>query len=289
MAACESLQHMFENPLPSESSLSSWNPQLGLPSSPMPRSSSVTELFGELHFEESPAPNVVMPSTSSNAKNADIVDMKSGGRADENERKVEKKSGYGGPRHQSGGSLQLCTEGLGFESLGDIEDTNEEERIGTMSGDDVAVGHERDGDDDGGGYYCFWGARKRGSGPMLRRWRSTVVTRTERVGGRSCFPPPISIVNRPWVSLRGYRCDGRFMLKEVTVPAREFLHASREGGRLRLDFVQGVQEEDDDDEEDDVDDDGNDINNDENEREEEEVIEEHNEEVVEEEADVGKL
>lgn len=276
MAACDSLQHMFDAPLTSEPSLSSWNPQLGLPSPPLPRSSSVTELFGELHFEESPIPNAMaMPASSSNVKNMDIFDTKS----DENERKVERKDGgYGGPWHRSTGSLQLCTEGLGFESLGDVKDTNEEDRIGTTSGDDGKVGHKRvNGDDGDGGYYCFWGARKMGNGLMLRRWRSTMVTRRERVGGAgSCFPPPISIVNRPWVSLRGYRCDGRFMLKEVTVPAREFLHASREGGRLRLNFVQGGQEEDD--EEDEVDDDESNVDDDDD-----------NEEVVEEESDAGKM
>ncbi|KAI4368697.1 hypothetical protein MLD38_017225 [Melastoma candidum] len=265
MAACDSLQHMFDPPLvASEPSLSSWDTQLPRTSPSVPRSSSVTELFGELHFEESPVPLPASPPPS----NTDVFDTK----GDEDERK--KKSGFIGPHHRSGGSLQMCTEGLGFESLGDVEDSNGDERTG-------GVLDHREGDDGGGGYYCFWGARKRGSGPMLRRWRSTVVTRRERVvgggggGGGSCFPPPISIVNRPWVSLRGYRCDGRFMLKEVTVPAREFLHASREGGRLRLDFVQGV--------EDDEDDDNDYEEGDEDEEQEEEAIEDGNEE----EGDVG--
>ncbi|KAK4785596.1 hypothetical protein SAY86_002285 [Trapa natans] len=55
------------------------------------------------------------------------------------------------------------------------------------------------------------------------------------------YPPPIpsiSMSGKPWVCFKSYRHDGRFVLKEIRIPTKELLQASREDGRLRLHFIQ---------------------------------------------------
>lgn len=131
------------------------------------------------------------------------------------------------------GSLQLCTEGLGFESSDDVEELkseididwrNEEKNVSSMknSPSDSLSGEFRRSRTNGGG-----------------------------------FPPPISSIGKsgtPWVWFKSYREDGRFVLKEIRMPAQEILHASREDGRLKLQFVQPNDEilEEDDEGEDEV-------------------------------------
>jgi hypothetical protein len=108
-------------------------------------------------------------------------------------------------------SLQLCTEGLGFESSGDVED------------------FKNDINDD-------W--RYQEKVRITRRSVSEDLSRP-RSGGRA-FPPPISCIGRsgkPQVIFKSYRHDGRFVLKEVRMPTLEFLRACREDGRLTLQFV----------------------------------------------------
>ncbi|KAL0390652.1 UNVERIFIED_CONTAM: hypothetical protein Scaly_0422300 [Sesamum calycinum] len=43
---------------------------------------------------------------------------------------------------------------------------------------------------------------------------------------------------KPWVCLKSFREDGRFILKEIRIPTQELLHACRENGRLKLQFIQ---------------------------------------------------
>ncbi|XAR59660.1 hypothetical protein NMG60_11015576 [Bertholletia excelsa] len=128
--------------------------------------------------------------------------------------------------------LPLCTEGLGFESSDEVEDlktdmskecrSQEEERITNVRND-----HE------------FM---------MARRQNKRNV---------EAFPPPITNIGksgRRWVSFKSYRRDGRFVLKEIRIPNHDFLHASREDGRLKLQLVpsddeaidEGEEEDDDD-------------------------------------------
>uniref|UniRef100_A0A2P2PLR5 FAF domain-containing protein n=1 Tax=Rhizophora mucronata TaxID=61149 RepID=A0A2P2PLR5_RHIMU len=55
------------------------------------------------------------------------------------------------------------------------------------------------------------------------------------------IPPPISCIGksgRPGVYFQSYRQDGRFVLREVRIPTQELLHACREDGRLKLQFIQ---------------------------------------------------
>lgn len=125
-------------------------------------------------------------------------------------------------------SLQLCTEGLGFESSDEIEDLNKEMNkeeslnwpkkeetsvLNEVSCSSVNINHMLN--------YC---------GDQFRKARTT-----NRV-----FPPPISSISdsgKPWVCFKSYRQNGRFVLKEIRTPTQEFLHACREDGRLKLHFV----------------------------------------------------
>lgn len=132
-------------------------------------------------------------------------------------------------------SLQLCTEGLGFESSDDVEDLKSDDN---------------------------W--QKRHEDPKISKFTTKHSPenlcgefRRSRVSG-GAFPPPISCIGKsgkPWVCFKSFRHDGRFVLKEVRIPTQEFLHACREDGRLKLQFVQPDDEilEEDDEEDDDDD------------------------------------
>nr|XP_012572809.1 uncharacterized protein LOC105852330 [Cicer arietinum] len=67
--------------------------------------------------------------------------------------------------------------------------------------------------------------------------------------GLNEFPPPISCIGKsgkPSVSFKCYRNNERIVLKEI--PTQDFLHASRDNGRLTLHFVQhDAQEEEEED------------------------------------------
>lgn len=130
-------------------------------------------------------------------------------------------------------SLQLCTEGLGFESSADVEELRSDAKINGWDekGEVVGIGKE-----------SFLHGESGGKGELMRRVRKS--------GGE--FPPPISSIGesgKPWVWFKSYRQNGRFVLKEIRVPKQEFLHASREDGRLKLQFFQadGEDGEEDDD------------------------------------------
>lgn len=100
--------------------------------------------------------------------------------------------------------MQLCTEGLGFESSDDVEDL-------------------KDGTNES------WERFKEKEG--VKRYVSSRVSE---------YPPPISSIGRsgrPWVCFKSYRSEGRFVLEEIRIPTHEFLHACREDGRLKLNFV----------------------------------------------------
>ncbi|KAI3794760.1 hypothetical protein L1987_37397 [Smallanthus sonchifolius] len=130
-------------------------------------------------------------------------------------------------------SLSMCTEGLGFESFDDVEHLKDEEAYMNDHNLECSDHHTIE---------------------------KHVVSRSEhmkksRVKGME-FPPPISSIGlsgKPWVCLKSYRSNGRFILKEVRIPTQELLHACREDGRLKLQFIQSddeplCEEGDDDDE-----------------------------------------
>ncbi|KAM7508488.1 hypothetical protein LguiA_018941 [Lonicera macranthoides] len=118
--------------------------------------------------------------------------------------------------------LMSCTESLGFES-------SDERRIGDQTMEDFR--------------------------PMIRRPRSkrndnAVVKREVKK-----FPPPLSSLNnngKPTFFLRPVRIDGRLELRIVKIQRPEILHASRQNGRLKLDFIVNEEIHDIEDEENDV-------------------------------------
>lgn len=249
MAACGSLQQIFEKPLPENptllESLASWN-QIK-PVKPADQSS-FTEIFGELHFKDNsqsatsssssffPVSSFSSPPSSfldlnppagiTNLNNNDSLDNK----YDKKKRPSIFDSFSSAPKNQYTGfhkngdsfasmnyeSLQLCTEGLGFESSDDVEDLKND------INEDRKYQEEKES-------ITMHSTSENLSGEF-RRSRSS--------GG--AFPPPISSIGKsgkPWVCFKSYRHDGRFVLKEVRTPTLEFLHACREDGRLKLHFV----------------------------------------------------
>lgn len=121
---------------------------------------------------------------------------------------------------KSSASLLLCTEGLGSES--------------TVDSDDMVKG-------DGGD-----AALSPGKEATAEEGQATFGDAgTWLLGGSKdkeppSFPPPIRSIGRggkPCVCFRTSREDGRFVLTQVVIPGKELLHASREGGRLRLRFA----------------------------------------------------
>ncbi|XP_066318575.1 protein FAF-like, chloroplastic [Miscanthus floridulus] len=122
--------------------------------------------------------------------------------------------------------LDICTEGLGSESSGDID-------LSDLT-DDVN-GNDNDHDaacvDVGQALPCKWQHRDGGGDAEPGSARSA----------RPAFPPPISLIGaggQPWLYLRPQREDGRLVLREVRIPSRELLQARREDGRFKLQFAQ---------------------------------------------------
>ncbi|KAJ0969135.1 hypothetical protein J5N97_022012 [Dioscorea zingiberensis] len=191
MATCGDLRQIFETPLQENSSLldslSPWNQLKNI----KPIESSFTEIFGELHFHE----KIETPASPESKKHP-----------------LDPPPGVAKNQHTFE-SLQLCTEGLGFESLADVEE---------------------DFMNDFSDHWACGGLKERRSPAFSSRSSSFKAS-----GGRG-FPPPISTLGRsgkPLVYFKSYRDDGRFILREVRIPTYEFLHASREDGRLKLHFI----------------------------------------------------
>lgn len=240
MAACESLQQIFESTLPEKAALmeplSPWKPSKDIEKSP-----SFTEIFGELHFQENPEPSSLFPMPAPS-----LMDSVSGsGTKEQQEVETENfpehssshsvnlsvpstpKSDYSVSHRKSDSfssmnseSLQLCTEGLGFESCDELEDLRVE------TDENLQFREERR-------------RRYSSSGRLCHEFRRS------RSMGAGAYPPPIpsiSTTGKPWVCFKSYRHDGRFVLKEIRIPTQELLQASREDGRLRLHFVQPKDE-----------------------------------------------
>lgn len=251
--ACGSLQHIFDKPLPENPtllvSLSSWKQIKNM--KPIP-DSSFAEIFGELHFKEnevvesvesssSPSSSPDLPAESSSCSSsssslspssllADIYQQNGIERPLDNkddtsqsptssnypttspEKHYQHSNSFSSMNSES---LSLCTEGLGFESSDDVED------LGNETSFDVPQQQPPEEK------ICFCKESK----------RSRAI--------KGSFPPPISCIGRtgkPWVCFKSYRQDGRFILQEIRFPTQEFLHACREDGRLRLQFIQSDDE-----------------------------------------------
>lgn len=260
MSTCGSLRHIFENnnPLPENPTLLeslSWSQIKPVKSI---ESSSCTEIFGELHFKESPQPSSSSYSSPTPHVYASFSDI------DHN--KLSQKGVFSGcdinqshpsssssayvsstpitnhtnNSHKSGESLQLCTEGLGFESSDDVED------LKASGVNELCLQIQSDHENDIGAKRCATSEED-----------SNGECRT-RVNNEGEYPPPISCIGRstgkPRVSFRSYRKNGRFVLREITIPTQELLHAHREDGRLKLHFVQADDDVEEEEEEEDYDD-----------------------------------
>ncbi|GLJ21411.1 hypothetical protein SUGI_0394210, partial [Cryptomeria japonica] len=104
-------------------------------------------------------------------------------------------------------ALQLCTEGLGFES----SDETESPKIQAFNGDDKAEEN-------------FVEETEQGT---PRRHRAPC----------NKFPPPLPSIARNGHAgffFKSCKKDGRFLLQEVKLPPHEVLHAWRGEGRLQL-------------------------------------------------------
>lgn len=219
MATCGSLHHIFETLLPEKptllESLSSWN-QIKTTE----QTSSFTEIFGELHFKESPIP-ISSPSTPYvSTSSSDEINHTNNTNRHKNSDSFSSLSSE---------SLHLCTEGLGFESSDDVE--VEEGKKGGEN-ESLETYKEKEG---------------------VKRHVSSRVS--EYPPPISC----IGRSGKPWVCFRSYRTNGRFVLKEIRIPTHEYLHACREDGRLKLHYVHPddelIEEEEEDDDVESIDDD----------------------------------
>uniref|UniRef100_A0ACD6A3U0 Uncharacterized protein n=1 Tax=Avena sativa TaxID=4498 RepID=A0ACD6A3U0_AVESA len=236
------LRRLFEKPLPENPSLlevlaaCSNHIHHKKPLLPPVDPSSFTEIFGELHFHEKPEARFVLPppppphpaAAAVPARGAttvswlDAADRQAAEKSKDDSSldallRPPKPASFSLKKSasfclkKSSASLLLCTEGLGSES--------------TVDSDDMVKG-------DGGDAALSPGKEKAtfadaGQG-LLKEMEPP------------SFPPPIRSIGRggkPCVCFRTSREDGRFVLTQVVIPGKELLHASREGGRLRLTFA----------------------------------------------------
>ncbi|KAL6905614.1 hypothetical protein ACP4OV_003215 [Aristida adscensionis] len=245
MAADGGLRRLFEKPLPENptllEALSAWSH----PRKPIDPSS-ITEIFGELHFHErqpehaaapqpehSPAPpaSLLPARTASWLDAAEAEKSKDDSSLDALLRPPKPASGVRRSASfctkRSSASLLLCTEGLGCESTVDADDMlRDGDGDAEAAGAEAAVLLRRN---DGGGVNVeSGGAEGAEAGKEEKRRRPP------------SFPPPIRSLGRGGkasVRFRSVRAEGRFVLTEVVIPGNELLRASREGGRLRLQFA----------------------------------------------------
>ncbi|KAF9598600.1 hypothetical protein IFM89_028269 [Coptis chinensis] len=195
-----------------------------------PDVSSFTELFGELYFNDpsalpvSPLKNAnpqtkvgCFDDNSNNNENGDNDNIeRTKSAASDNE---SSSSTTTNNQHVEAVNLQLCTEGLGFESS-DVE-KNE------SADEDPKVSYNKR--------------------PRLKKHSSfeeRVESRKLRRDYKS-FPPPISSIGgngKPWLYFKSFRHEGRFILKQIRIPTQVFFNAYREDGHLRLHPVRAVED-----------------------------------------------
>ncbi|KAK8503486.1 hypothetical protein V6N13_094682 [Hibiscus sabdariffa] len=228
MAACGGLKHIFEHSVPETPTLlgsfSSWK-QINPAAQIQPvEQSSVTEIFGELHFKE----NSELPSPSFPISPFSSATLKHSSREDERNisSSISPKVAHKKSFSLNLDGLQVCTEGLGFESCDDVGDN------GTKYGMEQEWQRSKEKIDKACGIV------------NEKRWHvhgDLKVVRSRRSNSLGEFPPPISCIGKsgkPMISFKSYRQDGRFVLKQVRTPTQELLHACREDGRLKLQFMQ---------------------------------------------------
>ncbi|KAI3995536.1 hypothetical protein MKX01_023281 [Papaver californicum] len=146
-------------------------------------------------------------------------------------------------------SLKLCTEGLGFESSDEVENSKSQSVDDWKHGNEV-VSVETDSSSDNlseMGTTKYPSSGNLSEGHIIKNSSSENLSELRRTRslGRN-FPPPISCIGRngkPWVCLKSFRYSGRFVFKEIKIHTKEVLHACREDGRLTLHLVVPNDEE----------------------------------------------
>ncbi|KAK9058660.1 hypothetical protein SSX86_023502 [Deinandra increscens subsp. villosa] len=103
-------------------------------------------------------------------------------------------------------SSESLSEALGFESFDEVEDFNDQ-----------------------------WEGRHESVTKHAKN-KTYGELRRSRISGKE-IPPPISSIGRR-VCFKSYRCNGRLVLKEEKILTQDILHAYREDGRLKLQFIQ---------------------------------------------------
>uniref|UniRef100_A0ACD5Y575 Uncharacterized protein n=1 Tax=Avena sativa TaxID=4498 RepID=A0ACD5Y575_AVESA len=245
MAADGGLRRLFEKPLPENptllEALSAWNRVH--PKRPVDPAS-FTEIFGELHFQEKqqqqqqadhvartghlpppprppppppPPPRVATASSSwidvASEKSKDDLSLDALLRPPKPAPTVKRSASFSLKKSPSASSLLLCTEGLGSESTFDVLRDDEDDVLA------AALRRQDETRDDDAG----------------------AAKEEENQRPPPSFPPPIRSISgrggKPSVCFRSFRAEGRFVLVEVVIPGKELLQASREGGRLRLQFA----------------------------------------------------
>ncbi|OIT21916.1 PREDICTED: uncharacterized serine-rich protein C215.13 [Nicotiana attenuata] len=290
MAACGSLQHIFEKPLPENPTLieslssTSWNNSKSL--KPNIDNSSFTEIFGELHFKEN---NSSISSSSSSL--------------------VSSSSSFSSCLPQSSASSSLSSSSSFFldaihqseiEGLDNIKDKYERNKspissyypntnscsqkkqdrhsdsFSSRTSDSLSMCTEGLGfesSDDVEDLMNDLSIENQKQQQEEEKGRTRVPYRPENQiiinhdyskrsrTNKGSFPPPISCIGRsgkPWVCFKSFREDGRFILKEIRIPTQEFLHACREDGRLMMHVIHSDDEIVDEDEYEDEDEDDDD-------------------------------
>ncbi|KAL5217711.1 hypothetical protein ABZP36_018395 [Zizania latifolia] len=140
-------------------------------------------------------------------------------------------------------SLEICTESLGSETgSGDFTASLDDVNMACLSGTPVPASKKVEAEE------SFWQQQgaTRGGGEVEEVWESKELVAVNyhcsggtRTPPRS-FPPPLpSMSSRdgPCLQMRPRRQDGRLIVEAVVVRPRGYLHARRQGGRLRLSFV----------------------------------------------------
>ena len=240
MASDGGLRRLFEKPLPENptllEALSAWNRHTH-PNKPIDPSS-FTEIFGELHFQEKQPERAAAPPVPARASWLDIAAAAEAEKSKDDSsldallrpKPAASAMATGVKRSasfclkKSSASLLLCTEGLGSESTVDADDMFKD---GDAEAEAAALkGTETDGGDGD--------AAAAGDAEVIE------ATKGEEERQPKTFPPPIRSIGRggkPYVCFRSFREDGRFVLLKVVIPGKELLQATREGGRLRLQFA----------------------------------------------------
>ncbi|KAG1363571.1 protein FANTASTIC FOUR 3-like [Cocos nucifera] len=183
-------------------------------------STATFEMFGEIQFREKSPSCKPLPTTlsfpldhQSLQSYAKELDGKEGGDGKMANNPCNGDPNSNGPKNSE--TLQLCTEGLGFESFVDVKDLTIE------SGKHLNNQRKEENDNGRNGY--------------MRSYSHV------RSGSKEKFPPPITTIGRgggrPWIYLKSYRKEGRFVLKEIRIPTQQCLQATRENGRLVLQLL----------------------------------------------------